>query len=180
MTSNDPIDTALAASLGWPKLKYAFVERERRWLCADAFLDRVIRAEVITDLYVTGTRLRLREAVPIDGGAPLLRLARKADVRSDMRLITSLYLSAAEFALLVDLPGKRLRKTRHHLPSEGDISMSVDVFHDALQGLVMAEAEFPSDEAMHQFRPPEYFSLEVTHDARYAGSALVERGLPGL
>lgn len=61
------IDPAIAAALGFPKVKYAWVERERRWLCRDVPLDRVIEAEAITDLYVTGTRLRLREAIPLDG-----------------------------------------------------------------------------------------------------------------
>jgi hypothetical protein len=57
----------VTAALGFPKLKYAFVERERRWVCREAPMARVVRAEAITDLYVSGTRLRLREARPLDG-----------------------------------------------------------------------------------------------------------------
>ena len=52
------IDLAMAQALGFQKLKYAFVERERRWLCRDVPLDRVLYAEAITDLHVAGTRHR--------------------------------------------------------------------------------------------------------------------------
>lgn len=112
------IDPATAAALGWPKSKYAWVERERRWLCAQVPFDRVVRAEALTDLYVEGTQLRLREARLLDGGAPMLRLGRKADVNPAVRLLTSIYLSPEEFRLLSSLPGKVLRKTRHYL---GDV-----------------------------------------------------------
>ncbi len=100
------VDAKTAAALGWPKLKYAYVERERRWLCAEVPWDRVISSEALTDLYVTGTRLRLREAVPLAGGEPARRLGRKADVDAGTRLITSIYLSPEEFELLRGLPGE--------------------------------------------------------------------------
>ena len=35
------IDRQTATALGFPKLKYAFVERERRWLCREVPRDRV-------------------------------------------------------------------------------------------------------------------------------------------
>jgi CYTH domain-containing protein len=172
------VDAAQAAALGWPKLKYAFVERERRWLCDPPPEALVTRAEVITDLYVTGTSLRLREALPIGSGEPQRRLARKADVRADTRLITSIYLSAAEFALFAGFPGKRLQKTRYHLAAQGSVLISVDVFHGALAGLALAEAEFESDQAMQDFVAPDRFGPEVTFDSRYTGGALIEHGLP--
>jgi hypothetical protein len=63
------VDEATAKALGWPKQNYAWIERERRWLCSAVPTELVTHAEQITDLYVTGTRLRLREAVPLGGGA---------------------------------------------------------------------------------------------------------------
>jgi hypothetical protein len=92
------------------------IERERRWLCRKVPRERVVRTEAITDLYVTGARLRLREARPIDGGTPMLRLSRKADLDRHTRLITSIYLPEEEFALLVSsLAGVRIAKLRHRL-----------------------------------------------------------------
>ena len=56
------IDQQIATALGFPKRQYMSVERERRWLCREVPHERIVQTEAITDLYVTGTRLRLREA----------------------------------------------------------------------------------------------------------------------
>lgn len=172
------IDPAVAAALGFPKAKYAWVERERRWLCRAIPMDCVTEASAIVDLYVTGTRLRLREARPLDGGPPMRRLTRKADVDSATRLITSIYLAEAEFALLADLPGQRLRKTRHHLRPVGGVVVSVDRFEGPLEGLILAEAEFATPEALAAFPTPDFAIREVTDDPRYGGGALVVDGIP--
>ena len=172
------IDPAAAAALGFPKLKYAWVERERRWLCGDIPMDRVISADSIADLYVTGTRLRLREATPLDGGPPMRRLTRKADVDAATRLLTSIYLAPEEFALLSGLPGKIIRKTRHRLALERGVTMSVDRFEGALAGLILAEREFETHEEMASFLAPDFCVREVTDDPRYAGGALVRDGVP--
>jgi hypothetical protein len=173
------IDQQTAQRLGWPKLKYAWVERERRWLCREVPAARVLRSEAITDLYVTGTQLRLREAVPLEGGAPKRRLGRNADVSPSVRLLTSIYLAPEEFALLADLPGNLLRKTRRYLGRvDGAAELSVDVFEGALSGLLMAEAEFDDMDAMAGFAAPDFVLREVTEDLRYSGGALVANGLP--
>lgn len=172
------IDQATAAALGWPKSKYAWVEHERRWLCRAVPTDRVVSAEAYTDLYVEGTQLRLREAIPIGGGAPMLRLGRKADVSSSVRLLTSIYLSAEEFRLLSSLPGRTLRKTRHALGKVDGADVFVDVFEGPLSGLIMAEAEFDSVEAMERYAMPDFAFREVTDDVRYTGGRLAADGLP--
>jgi CYTH domain-containing protein len=172
------IDPGIAAALGFPKLKYAWMERERRWLCHEIPLDRVIGADAITDLYVTGVRLRLREARPLDGGEPMRRLTRKADVDASTRLLTSIYLSPEEFALLSGLPGKVLRKTRHRLALDGGVTMSIDRFEGELAGLILAEREFETHETMAAFVAPAFCIREVTDDPRYTGGALIRDGLP--
>jgi len=172
------IDPATAAALGFPKLKYAFVERERRWLCDHIPMDRVRSAEAITDLYVTGTRLRLRDARPLDGGEPKRRLGRKADVDAQTRLITSIYLAPEEFALLADLPGRTLKKVRHYLEPVDGVEMSIDRFEGALEGLIMAEAEFETAGALAAFQAPPFCLRDVTADPRYGGGVLVTNGLP--
>ena len=60
-----------------------------------------------------------------------------------------------------------LRKTRLSIPPFG-----VDIFHGPLDGLVLAEAEFHSDEAMQKFEPPNASLAEVTHDRRFTGGRL--------
>jgi CYTH domain-containing protein len=174
---NDDL-AARAATLGFPKLKYAFVERERRWLCSHIPMDRVMKVEAITDLYVTGTQLRLRRADPADGGPPAMRLARKVDMDAETRLITSLYLAPEEFALLADLPGRVLKKVRYGLKPVDGATLSIDKFDGPLEGLLMGEAEFETAEAQACFPLPDYATREVTHDLRYTGGRLVVEGLP--
>ena len=166
------------AALGFLKPeKYAAVERERRWLCATLPDLPVLRAEAIEDLYVEGSRLRLRRATPVGGGAAILRLSKKADLAPERRLITTLYLTEAEYGLFEGLPGCVLRKTRHYYAA-GDVTLSVDRFEGPLAGLFLAEAEFADDAAMAAFPDPAFAVREVTEDPRYTGGELVVRGRP--
>jgi len=175
------IDQQIATALGFPKRQYISVERERRWLCRNVPRDRIVRTEAITDLYVTGTRLRLREARPADGGPPMLRLSRKADLDAHTRLYSSIYHQEEEFRVLAaTLPGTRIKKLRHRLKPLPGVLLAVDEFQAALEGLVMAEAEFETPELLAAFPAPDFVHREVTGDPRYTGGYLVERGLPGL
>ena len=61
-------------------------------------------------------------------------------------------------------------KTRLNIPLLG-----VDVFDPPLHGLVLAEAEFDSDEEARSFRPRlEQLVAEVTDDPRFTGGSLVQ------
>jgi CYTH domain-containing protein len=173
------IDQQTATALGFPKPQYTSVERERRWLCRDVPRERVFQTEEITDLYVTGTRLRLREARPIDGGAPMLRLSRKADIDRHTRLITSIYLPEEEFAdLATSLPGVRVEKSRHRLQRLPGVMMLIDEFSGELDGLIIAEAEFDTPERLASFAMPDFAVREVTDDPRFTGGYLAKDGLP--
>jgi CYTH domain-containing protein len=174
------IDPQVAAQLGFPKSKYMAVERERRWLCREVPRELVVRTESITDLYVTGARLRLREALPTDGSAPMRRLTRKADVNGHTRLITSIYLPEEEFSLLAaTLQGPRIRKLRHRLDAVAGTLLLVDEFQGELAGLVVAEAEFETQEQLEDFAMPPFAVCELTDDPAFAGGRLANEGLPG-
>jgi len=173
------IDQQIAAKLGFPKPEYTSVERERRWLCRQVPRELVRSTEEIADLYVTGARLRLREARPTDGGAPMLRLTRKADVDKHTRLITSIYLPEDEFSVLAaSLSGERIRKLRHRLHSVPGVVLLVDEFQGELEGLFIAEAEFKTQEQLEAFVTPDFAVCEVTDDPEFTGGHLVKAGLP--
>jgi CYTH domain-containing protein len=173
------IDQQTASALGFPKPEYRSIERERRWLCREIPHDRVLQTEAITDLYVTGTLLRLREARLVDGGAPQLRLSRKADIDQHTRLITSIYLSEEEFAVLAAaLQGARIRKRRHRLQSPPGAALLVDEFQGELAGLILAEAEFKTPDLLATFPKPDFTLYEVTDDPRFSGGHLARNGLP--
>lgn len=175
------IDPQTAASLGFAKTKYLALEHELRWLCDAVPSDLVDRTEAITDLYVTGTQLRLREARPIAGGTPMLRLTRKADIDPQTRLLSSIYLPENELAVLAaSLAGVRIHKLRHRLRAIiPGVKMHVDEFQAAHAGLFLAEAEFESADALAAFTAPPFAVLrEVTSDLRYTGGMLVRDGVP--
>jgi adenylate cyclase len=73
--------------------------------------------------------------------------------------------------------GKRLHKRRYLVP-QGDLTIEVDVYEGDLEGLVVAEVEFPSEQAARSFEPLGWLSDEVTGDGRYLNETLATRGRP--
>lgn len=182
MTAASPpsgVDPLLADRLGFPKLRYVLVEHERRWLCPSVPAELVSETDALHDLYVAGSNLRLREARPVGGGRPMLRLTRKVEVDPSTRLISSIYLAEPEFALLSGvLVGRHLRKRRHRLRGVAHEGLAIDVFEGELAGLILLEAEFESPDAMRAFEPPWFAGAEVTADPRFTGGHLALHGLP--
>ena len=152
--------------------KYARVERERRFLMAGPPHPEAVTARRrITDRYLTGTRLRLRRDESLDGEGLALTLTQKvpAGRPGPVRgLVTGVSLSPAEYDLLATLPAAVLSKTRLSVPPLG-----VDVFGPPLHGLVLAEAEFTTDETARSFITPDRAVAEVTDDVRFTGGCLV-------
>jgi len=73
--------------------------------------------------------------------------------------------------------GRRLRKRRHVLQHEG-LRVEIDVYEGDLEGLVVAEIEFPSEEEANEFEPPNWLGEEVTGDHRYLNETLATSGVP--
>ncbi|MFP4089763.1 MAG: CYTH domain-containing protein [Cyclobacteriaceae bacterium] len=81
-------------------------------------------------------------------------------------------LSEVQFQVLWPLTeGRRLSKTRYELPYQ-QLTIEVDIFEEALQGLMLAEVEFSSVEAGRSFQAPEWMGREVTEDERFTNSHL--------
>jgi CYTH domain-containing protein len=179
MPSAATVDPLIAAGLGFPKLRYVFVERERRWLCTSLPKELVRETVEICDLYVSGSNLRLREERSLSGNSPMLRLSRKVDVDHSTRLISSIYLQESEFSLLKNiLVGDVLRKRRHRLAGSEEAILAVDVFEGPLAGLMLLEVEFPSADALERFPTPWFAGPEVTSNQQFTGGHLATRGLP--
>lgn len=73
--------------------------------------------------------------------------------------------------------GRRVTKRRVVVPHD-DVELEIDVFTGELGGLVIAEVEFPSQEASEAFSPPAWFGREVTDDPAYRNAALATDGRP--
>ncbi|HKG62971.1 MAG TPA: CYTH domain-containing protein [Solirubrobacteraceae bacterium] len=74
--------------------------------------------------------------------------------------------------------GRRIAKTRHLVPLGDDLTAELDVYAEALDGLLVAEVEFASTEASRAFAPPDWLGAELTGDARYANQSLALHGAP--
>ncbi len=73
--------------------------------------------------------------------------------------------------------GKRIGKTRYEIPY-GGLVIELDVYSGSLDGLVVAEVEFASEEDSARFTLPDWFGREVTDDKRYANKSLSLYGKP--
>ena len=144
------------------------VERERKYLVAQVpplpeFGVALRQGYLAIDGAVS---VRVRDAA--DEGATLTLKAGRGAVRTELEWP----LTDEQFAAAWEQTrGRRISKTRHRLPSEGHV-VELDIFHDDLDGLVIAEVEFDSDDALTAFRPPAWFGTEVTDDETYTNAWL--------
>jgi CYTH domain-containing protein len=149
--------------------RYAIAEIERRWLVdatgvGDLELVPFCRYE---DLYIDGSRLRLRKITEPDGSA-LFKLGKKYGKRSALlEPITTLYLDETEYLQLRHLPGSAASKRRYTIAGG-----SLDVYERPIPGLMVFELEFKDEEAARKYQPPPFATREITEEARYSGFQL--------
>jgi adenylate cyclase len=72
---------------------------------------------------------------------------------------------------------RRLEKIRYQIREAGQ-KIELNVFRGNLEGLVLAEIEFPSREKSSEFEPPNWLGEEVTEDSRYKNQNLAQNGAP--
>jgi CYTH domain-containing protein len=95
-----------------------------------------------------------------------------------VRQEVELELTEGQFRSLWPLAsGRSLAKTRYRVPGFG-VTLEVDVYSGALEGLVTAEVEFATEEESRTFAPPSWLDREVTEDRRYRNESLATHGLP--
>ena len=98
---------------------------------------------------------------------------------AQVRVEEELEIDARRFDALWPLTeGRRLAKVRHVVALGDGLEAEVDVYGDALAGLVTAEVEFPDEAASAAFAPPAWLGVEVTGDARYANQGLATLDAP--
>jgi CYTH domain-containing protein len=158
---------------GLPSLKYAHIERERRFLI-DAVPApwRHAVPRTIHDRYIAGTRLRLRKA-DAPGEPTMWKLGQKVrfDPASPAQVAhTTIYLNQGEAACLAALPADEVTKVRWTIEVDGHL-WSVDEFRERLAGLVLAEIDLGLDRQMPA-APPLDLRADVTGDDRFSGGRL--------
>lgn len=68
--------------------------------------------------------------------------------------------------------GILIAKTRYLIPERDGLTIELDVFHDAYEGVLLAEVEFESEEAANAYQPPEWFGEDVTYSTKYHNSTM--------
>ena len=150
-------------------LKYALVEVERRWLVEPATVGDLAEVpyRLIEDLYVSGSRLRLRK-ITEPGGTMLFKFGKKYGKRSVLsEPITNLYLTEGEYLRLAGLVGIAASKRRYTI-EDG----SLDVYQRADSQLMIFEREFDDEAAAQRYRPPVFVTREITGDPAFSGHSL--------
>ena len=67
--------------------------------------------------------------------------------------------------------GRTITKRRYCIPL-GELIIELDLFSSP-RDLIMAEVEFPTEEAALAFTPPHWFGEDVTNDIRYHNSNMI-------
>jgi CYTH domain-containing protein len=104
--------------------------------------------------------------------------------RGGVRVEEEIALPTAQAEALWELTeGRRVQKARRRVRLAGagggaDLVAEVDEYAGALDGLVVAEVEFPDEAAARGFEPPTWFGRELTDDRRYANRSLASDGMP--
>lgn len=148
-------------------LKYAVVERERRYLLA-RLPSGVTSTREIVDRYVTGTRLRLREVHESDGTVTR-KLGHKVRLGAGPAEVacTNFYLDEEEWAVLAALPARTLHKTRH-LVHRGGLLVAIDEHDDGTLVAELDDGDQPSELV------PDWLDVlrDVTDDEAWTGGQL--------
>lgn len=148
-------------------MKYAVVERERRYLVA-SLPDGVVGTKRILDRYVTGTRLRLREVRENDGSI-VRKLGHKVRLGPGPAEIacTNCYLDDQEWAVVAALPARILHKKRHMVHQDG-LQMAIDELEDGTLIAELDDGDRPGDFV------PVWLDViaDVSRDERWTGASL--------
>jgi CYTH domain-containing protein len=70
------------------------------------------------------------------------------------------------------IDGFMIIKKRYCIPYENNLTIELDLFDGDLAPLVLAEVEFPSEDAANAFIPPKWFGEDVTFSTKYHNSSL--------
>ena len=68
--------------------------------------------------------------------------------------------------------GRFIEKTRYLIPYNEKLTIELDIFHNDLSPLILAEVEFESEDEANNFTPPEWFGEDVTFSPKYHNSNL--------
>ena len=143
------------------------MEIERKWLVKEVPDLSNVRSETICQAYIcTGPVIRVRQQgsrfiLTVKGGGLM--------AREEMNLPLD---EPTFYRLLTKSEGRIIKKTRYFLPQEDGLMVELDHFESPMDGLYLAEIEFPTVEEAKAFPGLPWFGEDVTEDIRYHNSVM--------
>ncbi|KXK25822.1 MAG: Isoleucine--tRNA ligase [candidate division WS6 bacterium OLB20] len=145
-------------------------EIERAWLLSQLPEDaKKLKKSQITQAYLedyrdeSGLELKDVRIRKLDDSYTFTRKYYAGDKSATGSLIEKTdELTKDEYVELIKKSTKKVVKTRYYLPLENDLTAEIDVYQNNLQGLIVAEVEFPSPRMANEFAAPAWFGKEVT------------------
>lgn len=150
------------------------LEIERKWRVTEAPELRGPGAKLRQGYITSGegaTEVRVRDKngkfkLTVKRGKGLTRAEVEIDIAKD------------QFDALWPLTeGARIEKRRYER-AHGDRMIELDVFEGRLDGLMVAEVEFPSEESANRFEAPEWFGEELTGKKGWSNAELARSEAP--
>jgi CYTH domain-containing protein/CHAD domain-containing protein len=149
-------------------------ERERKFLVVEKPPLPAAGTELRQGYVAIDEKVSVRVREADEEGCTLTIKAGRGAVRTELEW----RISDEQFAAAWEQTrGRRVHKTRYRLTLDGHVG-ELDVFHDELDGLLLVEVEFQSDDDMAAFEPPAWFGREVTDDVSYTNASLSTNGAP--
>jgi adenylate cyclase len=154
------------------------MEIERKYLVpqapddVDAHPSTVIEQGYLA-IHDDGTEVRIRRR---DGASTMTVKSSGGRTRAEEEL----ELDNATFERLWPLTeGRRIEKVRHVIPTDTPgVEIELDTYGGDLDGLVVAEVEFPGEAEADAFEAPGWLGREVTDDKGFKNQRLAVHGRP--
>ena len=122
--------------------------------------------------------------IPKQEKHPVLRIRKNGDKftitrkypkdENDMSIMVeeTINLSEEEYKSMQQIDGKEHKKIRYQYKTQDAKICEVDVYQEALKGLVLVDFEFDTIEQKDNFNPPDFCLVDVTGEELIAGGML--------
>ena len=148
------------------------IEFEKTYLAKEipAGLSECRRKEII-DIYIPKSRRHPTLRIRKNGNR--FEMTKKEPVEDDAshQKEQTIVLTEEEFLVLNKLDGKRVRKIRYYYEYDRIVA-EIDVFQDALLGLVLVDVEFENFSEKEEFKMPDFCLADISNEEFIAGGMI--------
>ncbi len=137
--------------------KYNFKEIEQGYLCNNP----TVRIRKIGNDYILTYKSKIKSSDT--------KKTDKAIINNEVELQLTM---DAYLHLREKIDSNLICKKRYYIPLMDGLTAELDIFEGKLKGFIMAEVEFPDEEAADSFIPPAWFGRELTSDKRFSNHNL--------